>query len=175
MIWFFIIASFLLHVVAIFGFVILSQRISFYQSSISQMKEELEATYESMEMFVSEIEKGNETLYKKFIHATEKAASNRVKSQKEKIQINSAAPTFEKAETVPTSTQMEEVGEVMVDSKKIVPLRNQETTFSNNEKYKKIEQLVKQGHTEEHITKLLKCGKGEVQLIANLVKKTSEV
>jgi hypothetical protein len=169
MIWFFIVASFTLHLLAIFAFVILYQRISFYQTSVASMREELEATYESIEFFIEDIEKGNQALVDKVMQANSGDINSKQDQKKHDSyqKLNGKINPIESKVTVKKGNQQIQ--------KPVGENGSNNIMLSKKEKYKKVEQLAIEGYSEEYIAKQLKCGKGEIKLIFHMLKKKSEV
>jgi len=129
--------------------------LSQFKQHRTQLLADTEAIHQSMEEFVTNLEKENDELYNKlidYIKVKESKLDERIQRLEEQLDsgINSASTsvhTIDKQQTNDINSNVDE--------------------FENE----KISKLYKQGFSPAQITKVLKMDQGEVELVINMVKK----
>jgi hypothetical protein len=184
-----IVGSIALHVLSLVTFTMLYRRFFYLKTALTDVQEELQAAYSSMEMFVEEIEKGNEAFFEKLSQKKEQNERQeesqiaKAYGKRKNVPIAPFVPTLPSEQTSDGERELEEgvqqQSTATIDSSPEVAVTSETAhpspkLFSRQEKYQQIEMLLKQGVSINEIAKQLMCGRGEVQLIANLVKKTNE-
>lgn len=129
--------------------------LSQFKQQRTHLLADTEAIHQSMEEFVTNLEKENDELYNKlidYIKVKESKLDERIRRLEEQLDsgIMSASPsvhTIDKQQTNDINSNVDE--------------------FENE----KISKLYKQGFSPAQITKVLKMDQGEVELVINMVKK----
>jgi hypothetical protein len=162
------------------------------------MKEDIETIHQSIQAFVDEMEAENEALYEKLIQHIKKKEVNldeKVKAIIEQSQIGDQNPV---TRATKHSQDAEEIASVPlpIESYRESPSSNPShpiglsierliekptekgidnlSTFpgeSRDAKYQKAIELFQQGFSADKIAKVLQIGKGEANLIVNMIKK----
>jgi transcriptional regulator of aromatic amino acid metabolism len=176
MLMFLIVVSFLLHLISIFAIVVLFQRRSLERVSLPSLQEDVETIHQSIESFVDELEKENEALYDKLLQHIKKKEDEwdgRLKLLEESY--HALELTTEPVEPI-HSTKIEQESIDEEGSKE--EENKQPEVFEHENKDPKFQQaldLFNQGFSPEQIAKVLHIGKGEADLIVNMIKKYREV
>ncbi len=140
------------------SFIVLTQ----FKQKRTQMLQDTEAIHQSMEEFVTNIEKENDELYHKlvdYIKVKESQLDERIRLLEEQLDTSlMIAPT--NVHTIDNQGDEEQTNDFYSNEKEL-----------ENEK---ISKLYKQGFSPTQITKVLKIDQGEVELVINmLIKKQS--
>jgi len=133
------------------SFMVLSQ----FKQQRTQLLEDTEAIHQSMEEFVTNLEKENDELYNKlidYIKVKESKLDERIQRLEEQLDsgimsASTSVHTIDKQQTNDINSNVDE--------------------FENE----KISKLYKQGFSPSQITKVLKMDQGEVELVINMLKK----
>lgn len=133
------------------SFMVLSQ----FKQQRTQLLEDTEAIHQSMEEFVTNLEKENDELYNKlidYIKVKESKLDERIRLLEDQLDsgimsASTSVHTIDKQQTNDTNSNVDE--------------------FENE----KISKLYKQGFSPSQITKVLKMDQGEVELVINMLKK----
>jgi hypothetical protein len=186
--------SFILHIISFLAIFVLYQRRSLERVSIPSMKEDIETIHQSIQAFVDEMEAENEALYEKLIQHIKKkevsldekvkaiieqslkddqnsaTRSNKHFQAEEKIAslplpIQSSVESPSSKPSHPIVKSVEKPTEKRIDH--LSPLPEE----SRDAKYQKAIELFQQGFTADKIAKVLQIGKGEANLIVNMIKK----
>jgi flagellar basal body-associated protein FliL len=140
------------------SFIVLSQ----FKEKRIQMLEDTEAIHQSMEEFVTNLEKENDELYRElvqYIRTKESKLEDRIRVLEEKLAFEThRAPVVEAAVAKPEEEKQAEV---------VVP---HEDESQNEHGHDKISQLYKQGFSAKQISKILQIDHGEVELVINMYK-----
>lgn len=127
------------------------------------MQDDVETIHQSIESFVDELEKENEVLYEKLLQYVKKKELDwEGRLQKLEEKYNSAEIE------IPIKPQHTTIQDFSVKEKE------QSELFQNNNKDPKFQQaleLYNQGFSADQIAKVLKIGKGESNLIVNMIDK----
>lgn len=133
------------------SFMVLSQ----FKQQRTQLLEDTEAIHQSMEEFVTNLEKENDELYNKlidYIKVKESKLDERIRLLEDQLDsgimsASTSVHTIDKQQTNDINSNVDE--------------------FENE----KIAKLYKQGFSPSQITKVLKMDQGEVELVINMLKK----
>mgnify|MGYP003498164618 CR=1 FL=1 len=133
------------------SFMVLSQ----FKKQRTQLLEDTEAIHQSMEEFVTNLEKENDELYNKlidYIKVKESKLDERIRRLEDQLDsgimsASTSVHTIDKQQTNDINSNVDE--------------------FENE----KISKLYKQGFSPSQITKVLKMDQGEVELVINMLKK----
>lgn len=157
----FIVVSFLLHLISIFAIVVLYQRRSLERVNLPSMQDDVETIHQSIESFVDELEKENEVLYEKLLQYFKKK-ENEWEDRLQEIEV--------KYNALKDSTGQEQ----MTTQDSSVEKSEQTELFQNKNKDPKFQQaleLYNQGFSADQVAKVLQIGKGEANLIINMIDK----
>lgn len=157
----FIVVSFLLHLISIFAIVVLYQRRSLERVNLPSMQDDVETIHQSIESFVDELEKENEVLYEKLLQYFKKK-ENEWEDRLQEIEV--------KYNALEDSTGQEQ----MTTQDSSVEKSEQTELFQNKNKDPKFQQaleLYNQGFSADQVAKVLQIGKGEANLIINMIDK----
>lgn len=157
----FIVVSFLLHLISIFAIVVLYQRRSLERVNLPSMQDDVETIHQSIESFVDELEKENEVLYEKLLQYFKKK-ENEWEDRLQEIEV--------KYNALEDSTGQEQ----MTTQESSVEKSEQTELFQNKNKDPKFQQaleLYNQGFSADQVAKVLQIGKGEANLIINMIDK----
>lgn len=126
------------------------------------MLEDTEAIHQSMEEFVTNLEKENDELYRElvqYIRTKESKLEERIRVLEEKLASEGLrAPVIEPEVVQP------------VEVKQAADVVTNETVQENEHGHDKISQLFKQGFSAKQIAKILQIDRGEVELVINMYK-----
>ncbi|MGB5944815.1 DUF6115 domain-containing protein [Paenisporosarcina sp.] len=137
------------------SFMVLSQ----FKQQRTQLLEDTEAIHQSMEEFVTNLEKENDELYNKlidYIKRKESKLGERILRLEEQLdsgmmRVSTSVHNLDKQD----------------DEKQTNDINSNVDEFENE----KISKLYKQGFSPSQITKVLKMDQGEVELVINMLKK----
>lgn len=155
--WFLSGLSILLNIVSI---VILFQCKKLNNQDETQKEDDAEAIHQSMEAFVTKMERENDALYQKlvtYIKGKENEFNKRVRLLEEKLEGEVTSPSV-----------LESTSNYQVDVKQ----SNSHHPSDKDQEQEKISQLYKQGFSPKQIAKVLQMDHGKVELIINMLKKT---
>lgn len=178
----FLVVSFLLHLISIFAIVVLYQRRALERVSLPSMQDDVETIHQSIESFVDELEKENEVLYEKllqYVKKNEKEWEERL--YRIELRHNAHENSTEPKQTTTQDSSGEE-NEQARETKPIKPTKQKKQTkqadnFQNQNKDPKFQQaleLYNQGFSADQIAKVLNIGKGEANLIINMIDKSRQ-
>jgi outer membrane biosynthesis protein TonB len=177
MLIFLIVVSFLLHLISIFAIVVLFQRRSLERVSLPSLQEDVETIHQSMESFVDELEKENEALYDKLLQHIKKKENKwdeRLMLLEERLDAKLFNEPTKPAEPIqPTKiekTSIELTGSKEEENKQPEALQHE----NKDPKFQQALDLFNQGFSPEQIAKVLHIGKGEANLIVNMIQKYRE-
>jgi transcriptional regulator of aromatic amino acid metabolism len=172
---FLIVVSFLLHLISFFAIVVLYQRRSLERVSLPSLQEDVETIHQSIESFVDELEKENEALYNKLLQHIKKKETEwdgRLKHLEERY--NALEVPTEPVESIHSTKieqeSIEEAGSREEENKQPESLGHE----NKDPKFQQALDLFNQGFSSEQIAKVLQIGKGEADLIVNMIKKYRE-
>ena len=140
------------------SFIVLSQ----FKEKRIQMLEDTEAIHQSMEEFVTNLEKENDELYRElvqYIRTKESKLDDRIRVLEEKLASEALRNPVE--EPVVAKPEEEQQVDVMIPN---------EHVNENEHGHDKIAQLFKQGFSAKQISKILQIDHGEVELVINMYK-----
>lgn len=155
-IWFLSGLTILLNVISI---VILFQCKKLNNLDEFQVIDDAQDIQQSIEAFVTKVEKENEALYQKLVHhikVKESALDERLRIVEEKLETNETS---------------ESVVEHPSDLKEDLKQFDSHQLSDKDQKEEKISQLYKQGFSAKQIAKVLQMDYGKVELIINMFKK----
>jgi transcriptional regulator of aromatic amino acid metabolism len=176
---FLIVVSFLLHLISIFAIVVLFQRRSLERVSLPSLQEDVETIHQSIESFVDELEKENEALYDKLLQHIKKKENEwdgRLKLLEEKYHALEL-PTVSVEPIHSTKIEQESIRETGAAGSKEEENKQQPEALEHENKDPKFQQaldLFNQGFSPDQIAKVLHIGKGEANLIVNMINKYRE-
>jgi flagellar basal body-associated protein FliL len=137
------------------SFMVLSQ----FKQQRTQLLEDTEAIHQSMEEFVTNLEKENDELYNKlidYIKVKESKLDERIRRLEDQLDSG----------IMSASTSVHTIDK-QDDEKQTNDINSNVDEFENE----KISKLYKQGFSPSQITKVLKMDQGEVELVINMLKK----
>lgn len=137
------------------SFMVLSQ----FKQQRTQLLEDTEAIHQSMEEFVTNLEKENDELYNKlidYIKVKESKLDERIRLLEDQIDSGKMR----------ASTSVHTLNN-QNDEKQTNDINSNVNELENE----KIAKLYKQGFSSSQITKVLKMDQGEVELVINMLKK----
>ncbi len=153
--WLLIGLTILVILVNIRSFIVLSQ----FKQQRTQMLEDTEALHQSMEEFVSNLERENDELYNKlidYIKEKESKLDERIRRLEEQLDTEvKITPTMEHT----TDNQAAEQQAIAMNA------------IGNEPDTQKIPTLYKQGFSPKQIAKVLQMDHGEVELVINMLRK----
>lgn len=127
----------------------------------TQIKEDVDDLYQSIELFISNLEKENDTLYQKLVQynkVKENRMNERIHQLERKLQSNAQSETVIEQ---PIVEQKEETSHS----------HNYQIEKATDDKNEKIIKLSKQGFTSKQIAKLLQMEIGIIELLINMERK----
>lgn len=125
-------------------------------------KDEVQAIQQSMEAFVTRMEKENDELYQqlaKYLKSNQRSTDERIQSLEEKIR------------SLEAKLEEEAVGETMNEASDDLEDWGQSNADEPPQDEETILQLFKQGFAPKQIAKILQIDNGRIELIINLYKK----
>lgn len=172
----FLVVSFLLHLISIFAIVVLYQRRALERVSLPSMQDDVETIHQSIESFVDELEKENEVLYEKLLQYVKK---NEKEWEERLYRIELRHNAHENSTEPKQTTTQDSSGEENEQARETKPIKptKQADIFQNQNKDPKFQQaleLYNQGFSADQITKVLNIGKGEANLIINMIDKSRQ-
>ncbi len=194
-----LIISFILHVISLLAIVVLFQRRSVERLNLPSLEQDVETLHDSMEAFVTEIEKENEILYerieailtKKEVEWQYKAdeLTKNISSLQEKVDhYQNKLDAYEQSETylenaitadhIPPDQLIAPVhrtiqNEIGHDFSSLSDIEENLSSQAESKEQRALT-LYEQGFTADQIAKILNIGKGETALIINMHKKSSK-
>lgn len=152
--WLLIALIILVILVNIRSFIVLNQ----FKQQRAKMVEDTEAINQSMEEFVTRIEKENDELYRELV--------NYIKMKESKLDERIRILEEERDKQVKSTPVKLQTPVTQVDEQQI-----QESSPNDEQDNEKIAKLYKQGFSPKQIAKVLQIEHGEVELIINMFKK----
>lgn len=137
------------------SFMVLSQ----FKQQRTQLLEDTEAIHQSMEEFVTNLEKENDELYNKLI--------DYIKEKESKLDVRIRQLEEQKDIELKSPPNMEHTKENPEDEQQTVAMN----PIGNEPETQKIPTLYKQGFSPKQIAKVLQMDHGEVELVINMLRK----
>lgn len=163
-VWIWILISFLLHIITIFGLLIVYQRIQGLYSQESPAEHQLQ---EQLQSYLKQIERENEAYYRKMVQYI----NEREQNWTAKLQSNQPAssPSFSSA-----TNQENAHDKAQAKQGEGVPSPQPSLKQHTPEEVEQVLALLKQGYSHQEIARRLHRGVGEIQLMVNLFAKPSD-
>lgn len=163
-VWIWILISLLLHIITIFGLLIVYQRFQGLHSQESPAEHQLQKQLQS---YLQQIERENEAYYRKMVQYINEREQNwmaKLKSNQPASSPSFSSPTnqenaFDKEQAI----KEEEVPSPQPALKQHTP-----------EEVEQVLALLKQGYSHQEIARRLQRGVGEIQLMVNLYANPSD-